>query len=172
MAETPRGKPPAASRTELTLPSDEQILITRELDAPPHLVFKAWTTPELVKRWWCGQRGHMTLVEIDLRVGGAWRYVMVARGGFEVAFHGTYREIIPNQRIVTTEVFEMPGPPMDEAAAPLNIITFTEVAGRTRLEYLVQCPTQALRDLIIDSGMEAGVHEQMDALDRLASASS
>ena len=90
----------------VTLPTDEQILITREFDAPKHLVYEAWTTPELVKRWWSGQRGEVTSAEIDLRVGGMWRYVMDAAGGFEVAFHGEYREIVPNERIVTTEVFE------------------------------------------------------------------
>ena len=63
----------------VTLPTDEQILITREFDAPRHLVYKAWTTPELVKRWWSGRRGAVTLAEIDLRVGGAWRYVMDGR---------------------------------------------------------------------------------------------
>src|SRR5688572_14261255 len=93
----------------VTLPTDEQILIRREFDAPKHLVYKAWTTPELVKRWWSGRRGQMTIADIDLRVGGAWRYVMVADGGFEVAFHGEYREIVPDERIVTTEVYEMPG---------------------------------------------------------------
>ena len=73
---------------KVTLPTDQQILITREFDAPKLLVYKAWTTPELVKRWWSGRRGEMTIAEIDLRVGGAWRYVMMAQGGFEVAFHG------------------------------------------------------------------------------------
>src|ERR1700730_18424527 len=97
----------AGSRTAtVTLPTDEQILITREFDAPKHLVYKAWTTPELVKRWWSGQRGEMTTAEIDLRVGGTWRYVMVAEGGFEVAFHGEFREIVPNERIISTEVYE------------------------------------------------------------------
>jgi hypothetical protein len=67
----------------VTLPTDEQILITREFDAPKHLVYKAWTTPELVKRWWHANRGEATIAEIDLRVGGVWRYVMVANGGFE-----------------------------------------------------------------------------------------
>ena len=62
----------------VTLPTDEQILITREFDAPKHLVYRAWTTPELVKRWWNAKRGEMTIAEIDLRVGGKWRYVMVA----------------------------------------------------------------------------------------------
>ncbi len=79
----------------VTLPTDTQILITRDFSAPKHLVYKAWTTPELIKRWWSGDRGEVTSVEVDLRVGGMWRYVMVANGGFEVAFHGEYREIIP-----------------------------------------------------------------------------
>jgi uncharacterized protein YndB with AHSA1/START domain len=90
----------------VTLPTDEQILITREFDAPRHLVYKAWTTPELVKRWWSADHGEMTIAEIDLRVGGMWRYVMIANEGFEVGFHGEYREIVPNERIVSTEVYE------------------------------------------------------------------
>ena len=88
----------------LTLPTDEQILITREFDAPKHLVYKAWTTPELVRRWWHANRGEVTVVEIDLRVGGKWRYVMVADDGFEVGFHGVYREVVADERIVTTEI--------------------------------------------------------------------
>ncbi len=150
----------------VTLPTDEQILITREFDAPKHLVYKAWTTPELVKRWWSGKRGVVTLAEIDLRVGGTWRYVLVANGGFEVGFHGEYREIIPNERIVTTEVYE--GAPSDDDNPVLNIITFTEVDGRTFLELVTQCPTKEVRDLIIDSGMEVGMQESMDALEEVA----
>src|SRR5260221_421731 len=80
----------------VTLPTDEQILISREFDAPRHLVYRALTEPELVKRWWHAKRGRITAVEIDLRVGGAWRYAMVADDGMEVAFHGTYREIVPD----------------------------------------------------------------------------
>ena len=107
----------------VTLPTDEQILITREFDAPKHLVYKAWTTPELVKRWWTRTRGEVTVAEIDLRVGGTWRYVMVADGGFEVAFHGEYREIVPNERIVTTEVFEgLPEGVSEEHAATVNTV--------------------------------------------------
>src|SRR3990170_183867 len=98
----------SSGSAQVTLPADDQILITREFDAPRHLVYRAWTTPELVKRWWAGRRGEMTLAEIDLRVGGAWRYVMVAAGGQEVAFHGEFREIVPNERIVSTEAFEGP----------------------------------------------------------------
>ena len=153
----------------VTLPTDEQILVTREFDAPRQLVYKAWTTPELVKRWWSGLRGEMTIAEIDLRVGGMWRYVMVARGGFEVAFHGEYREIVPDERIVTTEVYEMPEAEVpSEAEAPLNIITFTEVDGRTTLTLLVQTTSKELRDTIIDSGMEAGMQEGLDLLEQVA----
>ena len=91
---------------KVTLPTDEQILITREFDAPRHLVYRAYTEPELVRRWWPGKRGEMSTAEIDLRVGGAWRYAMIAEGGFEVAFHGEFREIVPSERIVHTEVYE------------------------------------------------------------------
>ena len=153
----------------VTLPTDEQILVTREFDAPRHLVYKAWTTPELVRRWWSGRRGEMTLAEIDLRVGGAWRYVMVANGGFEVAFHGEFRELVPDERIVTTEVYEMPGAePLPAADEPLNIVTFTETDGRTTLTLLVQTTSKELRDTMIDSGMEAGMQEGMDLLEQVA----
>ena len=153
----------------VTLPTDEQILITREFDAPKDLVYKAYTTPELVKRWWSGDRGDVKIAEIDLRVGGAWRYVMVASGGFEVAFHGEYREIVPNERLVTTEVYEMPeSEPLPEADEPLNIVTFTEAGGRTTLTVLVQTTSRELRDMIINSGMETGMQEAMDHLEQVA----
>jgi uncharacterized protein YndB with AHSA1/START domain len=159
----------SSGTAKLTLPTDEQILITREFDAPRHLVYKAWTTPELVKRWWSGHRGEVTSAEIDLRVGGTWRYVMVASEGFEVAFHGEFREIVPNERIVNTEVYEMPdAPPLAPEDEPLNIVTFTEVDGRTTLSVLVQTTSKELRDLIVDSGMEGGMQEAMDRLEQVA----
>jgi uncharacterized protein YndB with AHSA1/START domain len=147
----------------VTLPTDTEILITREFDAPRHLVYRAWTTPDLVKRWWSGQRGEVISAEIDLRVGGMWRWVMVAHGGFEVAFHGVYREIVPDERIVTTEVFE--GMPEGEA---LNTLTFTEEDGRTTLTLLVEHSSREHRDAHVSSGMEAGMQESMDALERVA----
>jgi uncharacterized protein YndB with AHSA1/START domain len=159
----------ASSRTAtVTLPTDEQILITREFDAPKHLVYEAWTTPALVKRWWSAKRGEMTVAEIDLRVGGMWRYVMVAEGGFEVAFHGEYREIVPNERIVSTEVFE--GMPQGEGPGQgtLNTATFTEADGRTMLTILVEAPSREIRDAIIDSGMEAGLQDAMELLEQVA----
>jgi uncharacterized protein YndB with AHSA1/START domain len=150
----------------VTLPSDEEILITREFDAPRHLVWKAWTTPELVRRWWSGKQGRMTVAEIDLRVGGRWRYVMVADNGQEVAFHGEYREIVPGERIVTTEVYELPGAPETEPA--VNVVTFTEVDGRTTLAILVEHPTKEGRDAHINSGMEAGLQDALDLLEEVA----
>jgi uncharacterized protein YndB with AHSA1/START domain len=158
---------PVASKATVTLASDTEILIAREFEAPPDLVYRAWTTPELVKRWWAGKRGEVTSVEIDLRVGGTWRYVMVADGGFEVAFHGEFHEIVPNERIVTTEVYE--GAPDGLGDPPLNVNTFSELpGGRTRLEQLVVCPSRQVRDIIIDSGMEGGMQESMDALEEVA----
>jgi uncharacterized protein YndB with AHSA1/START domain len=152
----------------VTLPTDEQILITREFDAPKHLVFKAWTTPELVRRWWHANRGEMKVAEIDLRVGGKWRYVAVTEDGFEVAFHGEYREIVPHERIVSTEVYE--GAPQAEGVeeGTLNTLTLAEAEGRTTMTVLVQAPSKEIRDAIIESGMEAGMQDAMDLLEQVA----
>jgi uncharacterized protein YndB with AHSA1/START domain len=156
----------SSGTARVTLPTDEQILITREFDAPKHLVYEAYTTPELVKRWWHANRGEATIAEIDLRVGGKWRYVMVTEDGLEVGFHGEYREIVPNERIVSTEVYE--GIPDAEAHATLNTLTLTEVNGRTTLEILVQHTSKEDRDAHIDSGMEAGLQDALDLLEQLA----
>jgi uncharacterized protein YndB with AHSA1/START domain len=150
----------------VTLPSDEQILITREFAAPKHLVYRAWTTPELVERWWSGQRGHVTTAEIDLRLGGKWRYVMTADGGFEVGFHGEYLELAPNERIVSTEVYE--GMPDAEAHAALTTLTLTEASGRTTLAILVLHTSKEDRDAHINSGMEVGMQEAMNRLEQIA----
>ncbi|HEY8672199.1 MAG TPA: SRPBCC family protein [Candidatus Dormibacteraeota bacterium] len=153
----------SSGKAVVTLPTDTQILITRDFDAPRHLVYKAWTTPELIKRWWSGDRGTVTLAEVDLRVGGTWRYVMTANQGFEVAFHGEYKEIVPNERIVATEVFE--GMPEGEA---LTTNTFTEKDGRTTLTMLSEHSSQMIRDMVVNSGMEGGMQESMDHLERVA----
>src|SRR5205085_12098980 len=129
----------SSNRARLTLPTDEQILIERQFDAPRHLVYTAYTTPDLVKRWWHANRGEVTLVEIDLRVGGKWRYVMTACGGPEVGFHGEYREVVPNERIVSTEFYEgVPDGGSEEDATTLNTATLTETAGRTTLTILLE----------------------------------
>ena len=147
----------------VTLPTETQILIKREFDAPKQLVYKAYTTPELIKRWWSGDRGKVTSAEVDLRVGGKWRYVMTANAGFEVAFHGEYREIVPNELLVSTEVFE--GMPDGEA---LDTTTYKDVEGRTLLTVLMQLANKADRDAVINSGMEGGMQEAMDHLEQVA----
>jgi uncharacterized protein YndB with AHSA1/START domain len=148
---------------KVTLPADDQILITREFDAPKHLVYRAYTTPELVRRWWGGEQGQMTTCEIDLKVGGTWRYVMNSKDGYEVGFHGEYREIVPNERIVMTEVYE--GMPDAEV---VDHITFTEEDERTTLTMLIQHRNQEDRDAHLGSGMEVGMQESMDRLEQVA----
>jgi uncharacterized protein YndB with AHSA1/START domain len=155
----------------LTLPTDTQILVTREFDAPKHLVYKTYTTPELISRWWTSKRGSMKVCDVDLRVGGKWRYVMEADGGFEVAFHGEYKEIVPNERLVNTETFEGAFPE-EHVYSPedytLNTLTFSEVDGRTHLTMLTECATKEVRDLIIESGMESGMQDGLDLLEEIA----
>ena len=145
----------------VTLPSDTEILITRQFDAPAELVYRAYTTPELVKRWWGFDTSVWMVCEIDLRVGGTWRYVIQERD-FEVGFHGEFRELESPRRLVSTEVFEG----MPDASA-LDIIDFDEVDGVTTMRMLVQHTEQAHRDAHIESGMEGGMQVSMDRLDDL-----
>ena len=151
---------------KVSLQGDRQILITREFNAPKHLVYRAVTEPELVKRWWNAKRGEVTVAEIDLRVGGAWRYAMVTPDGSEVAFHGEYREIVPNERIVSTEIFEMPGLTDDDAST--NTMTLEEHDGRTTMTVLVDHVEPEHRDMQIGSGMEAGMQDAYDLLEEVA----
>jgi uncharacterized protein YndB with AHSA1/START domain len=132
-------------------------------------VYQAYTSPELVKRWWHANRGEVTLVEIDLRVGGRWRYAMVATDGTEIGFHGEYREIVPDERIVSTEVYEgLPAGVSEEDAATLNTATFTEAQGRTMLTILIEAKSKVSRDAIIASGMEDGLQDALELLEQVA----
>lgn len=150
----------ARSRSaKVILPADDEILITREFDAPAAQLFRVWTTPELVRRWWHAKRGEVTFCKIDLRPGGQWRYAMIARG-MEVAFHGEYREIVVNERIVSTEVYE--GAP---DAPALTTTTFDEHDGRTTVSILVKHADRASRDMHINSGMEDGLQDALDLLE-------
>jgi uncharacterized protein YndB with AHSA1/START domain len=151
---------------KLTFPADDQILITREFAAPKHLVYRAVTEPELVKRWWNAKRGEVTTCEIDLRVGGKWRYVMSTPEGFEVAFHGEYREIVPDERVVTTEAYE--GAPDPDSNATINTMTLAEHDGGTTLTVLIDCPSPEVRNAIVESGMEAGLQDAYDLLEEVA----
>ena len=152
-----------SGKATVTLPSDDEILITREFDAPARLVYRAVTEPELVRRWWAGLRGEVTSCEIDLRVGGRWRYAMATHHGSEVAFYGEYQEIVPDERIVSTEIFE----PFPEAGA-VSTMTLTERDGRTTLSTLVKHSSPEARDMHINAGMEDGMQESFDKLEAVA----
>ena len=152
-------------RAVVTTPTDTQVLITREFDAPKHLVFRAWTEPDLIRRWWHANRGEISSIEVDLRVGGAWRYAMTAKNGYEFFFHGEYQEVVPDERLVSTEIFS--GAP--EAAA-LNTTTFTEKDGRTYVELLVTHQSRENRDAHLNSGMEDGMQDALLLLEEAAQA--
>jgi uncharacterized protein YndB with AHSA1/START domain len=145
------------------LPCAEEILVTREFDAPPHLVYRAWTTPELVRRWWTGGQDVVTRIEIDLRPGGAWRYAMVEDGGVAVVFSGEYREVLPDQRLVYTEVRQdRPG------VQALTTVTFTPAAGgRTIVSMTVRYDRQQDRDVHLKY-MGDGLDDAMDQLEQVA----
>jgi uncharacterized protein YndB with AHSA1/START domain len=161
---------PVSSRTaKVTLPNDDQILIEREFDAPGRLVWKAFTTPELVRRWWHAKRGEMTVCEIDFRVGGKWRYVMATPDGVEVGFHGEFVDIVPESRVISRELYEgVPEGVSEEDAATVNTATLTEADGRTKLTILIQAANKMSRDAIIASGMEDGLQDALDLLEETA----
>jgi len=152
----------------VTLPSDTQILITREFDAPAPLIYKAFTTPELIKRWWSSRRGAVTIADVDLRVGGKWRWVMITDRGQEVAFRGWYREIVPNERLVYTEMYEAVQQSENDEGT-MNTMTLTDLGGgRTLLTTLVETYTREVRDMILQSGMEGGMQDAYDLLEEVA----
>lgn len=155
---------PTRGGAVVTLPSETTIRITREFAAPPAAVWRVWTEPELIKRWWAGRRGTVNSIEMDLRVGGTWRFVMTAHGGFEVAFHGVNKEIVEGEKLVSTEVYEA----VPDAEA-LNTATFEPLeGGRCLLTILTEHQNRRNRDLHVESGMEGGVQEAFDIIDRLA----
>jgi uncharacterized protein (TIGR03086 family) len=142
------------------LPAPDQILITRHFDAPAALVFTALTTPEHVRHWWGWSHSAMVVCEIDLRVGGTWRYVVRDEHGSEFGWHGEYQQLQPPHRMVSTEVFE--GFP---DAGSLNTTTLTEAEGVTTLQTLVQHSSQEHRDGHLQSGMEGGMQHTFDRLE-------
>ena len=155
-----------SGRARLELVGDTDMRIQRDFSAPRHLVYRALTEPDLIPRWWNAKRGVVTVCEVDLRVGGTWRYVMVTPDGTQVAFRGTILELVPDERVVQTELFEMPGLTDDDATT--NTMTLTEHDGRTTMTVLVHCPTPETRDAIIASGMEAGMQDAYDLLEEVA----
>lgn len=146
---------------KVTLPSDNEILLTRVFDAPRHLVFEALTKPELIKRWFGPHGWSLSVCEVDFRIGGAWRYVMQGPDGRQMGMFGDYREIVPVERIVHTERFdEYPG-----EAVVTTILT--EENGRTTFKATVFHASKDVRDAVIKSGMEHGAAETYDRLNEM-----
>lgn len=155
---------------ELTVRAEGEleIVMTRSFDAPRRLVFDAHTKPELVSRWLLGPDGWtMPVCEIDLRVGGRYRWVWRRESnGKEMATGGVFREIVPPERLVFTERFE-------EAWYPgegINTIELTEEGGRTRMTYTMRYDTRETRDGVLASGMETGVGRSYERLDAILAA--
>lgn len=147
---------------DVTTHGDREIVMTRVFDAPRRLVFQAWTRPELLKRW-LGVFGGNELVvcEIDLRVGGALRYVWRSSNGAEMGMRGVYQEIVAPERIVSTNVFDAAWYPGSET----NTLTFAEEGGKTTLTNAVLYDSREARDIAIQSSMSKGVGAGYDALD-------
>jgi len=144
--------------------SDREIVLTRVFDAPRQLVFDAYTKPELLQRWLTGRPDHtMPICEIDLRVGGAYRYVWRGPDGQEMTSKGLFREVVPPERLVATERFE---PSWYEGEA-VNTTTFVEQDGKTRVMLTIQCASKEIRDGILKSGMERGVAFSFDQLEEM-----
>ncbi len=154
----------SSGKLQVTLPSDKEILLSRVFDAPRHLVFETMTKPEYIRRWWCCMEGFtMPICEIDLRVGGRYRYVMIGPDGNEVGFNGEYREIIVPERVVHTEIFE----PYPDSPT-LVTMTLEERDGKTYYQSRVLHQTQEARDMHIASGMEHGANLALDRLEEIA----
>ena len=161
----------AMNQTSMELKGDREIVIARTFNGPARLVFDAWTRPELVKRWWApeSRRVVMATCEADVRVGGAYRYVLrIEKTGHRFAFSGIYQEVTPHSRLVYTELFEPDGAGTQPTDLPVIVtVTFDEREGKTDMVSHSLCPSPEVRDAIIASGMEHGMRETMDQLDVL-----
>ena len=146
---------------KVTTPTDREIVMTRVFDAPRHLVFDAFTKPELLKRWF-GPRGWSLVVcEVDLKVGGTFRFVLRGPDGTEMGMRGVYREIVPPERSVHMESFD------DYPGESQVTAVFVEKGGKTTLTATVLYPSKEVRDAVIRSGMEHGAAESYDKLAEL-----
>ncbi|MBZ5524961.1 MAG: SRPBCC family protein [Acidobacteriia bacterium] len=149
---------------KVTTPGDREVVMTRIFDAPRHLVFEAVTKPELLKRWFFGPPGwSLAVCEIDLRVGGAYRYVWRGPDGAEMGIRGVFREVVPPERIVNTELF-------DEAWYPGEALVTTalvEQGGKTTLTLTVLYQSREARDAVLKTPMEHGVAMGYDRLAEL-----
>ena len=153
-----------AAKLEITTPSDREIALTRVFDAPRELVFDAWTKPELLTRW-LGIHGGWTfpVCEVDLRVGGKYRFVWRGPDGNEMGMGGTYTEIVRPERLVSTERFDEPWYPGEA----VDTLVLTEKDGRTTSTLTMRLESKEARDGVLRSGMETGLESGYARLDEL-----
>jgi uncharacterized protein YndB with AHSA1/START domain len=154
-------------KLQISTPSDRELAMTRVFDAPRSMVFDAWTKPELLKRW-LGVFGSWTFAvcEVDLRVGGKYRFVWRGKDGNEMAMGGVYREIVRPERIVCTEKFDDPWYEGDA----IDTTTFVERAGKTTMTTTVLYGSKEIRDAVLKSPMESGVAKSYDKLAEMLAA--
>jgi uncharacterized protein YndB with AHSA1/START domain len=154
----------AKSNAEVTvsLPSEREISFTRVFERPRRLLFEAWTKPEHVRQWWGCDGSSLTMCEIDLRVGGAWRFVMRMSDRSDHPFKGIYHEIVPHERLVYSECYDIP-----QIGSPewLTTVTFEDVEGGTRLTHTILHSSREGRDRHLQTGMEAGTIQTLRRLD-------
>jgi uncharacterized protein YndB with AHSA1/START domain len=154
---------PNSTASALSLPSDTEITMSRVFNAPRELVFRAYTDPDLITRWWGPRESSTTVDQMDVREGGTWRFLNRGSDGIDYAFNGVYREVVPPERIVNTFEFEpLPG------HISVETVVFEELPdGRTRANMHVQFDNVEDRDGMISSGMETGWTESMERLTEL-----
>lgn len=160
-----RSEPAAMNTTTMELDSDRGLTITRIFNAPPHIVFDAYTRPEFVSRWWAPKSLGVSMVscDADVRVGGKYRYVLKPRDGEEFAFSGTYTEVAPPTRLAFTQTFE----PMADGGEATVTVSFEDLGEKTRFVSRELYPSREVREMVLASGMETGMRETMNLLDEL-----
>jgi len=150
---------PRADATTYATPSDQEIVVTRVVNAPRRLVFEVHTSPAHLPHWMLGPEGWtMPVCEIDLRPGGAWHFVWRRSDGTEMEMHGVYQEIVPPERVVSTESWGGAWP------ETLNTLTLSEANGKTTITSRVRYPSKAARDAALQTGMQEGVSVSFDRL--------
>jgi uncharacterized protein YndB with AHSA1/START domain len=153
----------SSASTKVTLPSDLEILVTREFDAPRDVVYKTMTDPKLIPQWWGPRRDATTVDKMEVRPGGKWRFVATPPDGSKYAFRGEYRELIPGEKIVQTFEFE----PM-AGHISVETATLTDLpGGRTLFTTRSVFTSKEDRDAMVQSGMESGLRETYDRLDEV-----
>ncbi|MEU7896030.1 SRPBCC family protein [Nonomuraea sp. NPDC049152] len=152
----------------VTTPTEREIVLTRVFDAPRRLVFDAWTKPELLRRWFGPHGYELVVCEVDLRVGGTWRYVLRRPDGTEMHLHGVYREIVAPERLVRTEANDHCD--AEAGRESLATIILVERDNKTTLTSTMRYPSRQIRDAVINSGAERGIAESYDRLTELLAA--